>query len=139
MAQTLCLLVSQVVPVFGGHGSPFNNSTATPRTSHSLRKGDTAPDDDCGDDSNGEYGSDGGSVDEAGGGGGAAGDGGADDDDTCPVCLDEPPNLQLLQCHHRLCLGCARDLTQRHALTPVLCPYCRTVIAGFQLAAVCRK
>ncbi len=56
-----------------------------------------------------------------------------EDEDTCPVCLDEPSNLQLLKCNHALCMGCAKDLCTRLSLTPALCPYCRTVIAGFKL------
>ncbi|GAX83212.1 hypothetical protein CEUSTIGMA_g10638.t1 [Chlamydomonas eustigma] len=56
-----------------------------------------------------------------------------EDEDTCPVCLDESPVLQLIKCNHGLCTGCARDLCTRHNLTPALCPYCRTVIAGFRV------
>ncbi|KAG1672832.1 hypothetical protein FOA52_004636 [Chlamydomonas sp. UWO 241] len=62
---------------------------------------------------------------------GASGGQGAQEDDTCPVCLDESPNVVLRTCGHRLCLGCAQDLCKRHVLTPVLCPYCRSVISGF--------
>jgi hypothetical protein len=56
-----------------------------------------------------------------------------EDDDICPVCLDETPVLQLIQCNHVLCMGCAKDLCTRHNLTPALCPYCRAVISGFRV------
>ena len=49
---------------------------------------------------------DGSSLDETlGANGGGKLNGDSDHDDTCPVCLDEPPNLELLKCHHRLCVG----------------------------------
>eukprot|EP00798_Chlamydomonas_sp_ICE-L_P032276 gene32276-16843_t len=56
------------------------------------------------------------------------------DEDCCPVCLDDPPNVLVGPCSHLLCMGCARDLCKRHLVTPVLCPYCRTVISGFSAA-----
>jgi hypothetical protein len=70
----------------------------------------------------------------SGGAGGANAGGGGDDvdDDTCPVCLDEEPNIRLHRCGHTLCTACAKDLCKRHKLTPALCPYCRAIIAGFK-------
>ncbi|KAJ9509326.1 hypothetical protein QJQ45_001784 [Haematococcus lacustris] len=62
--------------------------------------------------------------------------GGVEDDQTCPVCLDEAPDIQLQRCGHSLCVSCARDLCKRHFLTPALCPYCRSLIAGFKAKAV---
>jgi hypothetical protein len=94
-----------------------------------LHDSDDSPDEDGGD------GGDDGAAAQLGEAGG--GDGGsAQEDDTCPVCLDESPNVVLRKCGHRLCLGCAQDLCKRHVLTPVLCPYCRSVIAGFTGAAM---
>ncbi len=56
-----------------------------------------------------------------------------DEEDVCPVCLDELPNIIVPKCKHKLCMGCAKDLIQRHKLTPALCPYCRLVIPGLAL------
>mmetsp|Transcript_21828 Transcript_21828/g.60492 ORF Transcript_21828/g.60492 Transcript_21828/m.60492 type:complete len:297 (+) Transcript_21828:62-952(+) len=55
-----------------------------------------------------------------------------EEDDMCPVCLDAPPNIQVMHCRHVLCAPCAKDLCMRHSLAPALCPYCRIVISGFK-------
>lgn len=52
------------------------------------------------------------------------------------VCLDAPPNIQVLGCQHVLCAPCAKDLCMRHCVAPALCPMCRIVISGFRVAAV---
>ena len=127
-----------MAPILAGRGSPFKEARSS-RTKDDRSLGATGSEFNDGDNSDGDDGDELSSDEEALGGGKKGKDDSAENDDTCPVCLDEPPHLLLLNCKHRLCLGCARDLTQRHNLTPALCPYCRTVIAGFQLSVLRRE
>jgi hypothetical protein len=54
-----------------------------------------------------------------------------DEDDSCPICLDEVPNVRLATCGHKVCFACTKDMTKRAGPTPVLCPFCRAIISRY--------
>ncbi|KAI3425777.1 hypothetical protein D9Q98_007752 [Chlorella vulgaris] len=58
----------------------------------------------------------------------------------CPVCLDSRVQVAITPCGHALCLDCAAHLSRmaqpsERVVAPPLCPLCRGLMAGFQLAA----
>jgi hypothetical protein len=55
----------------------------------------------------------------------------ADEDTICGVCLDAEVQVLAQECRHGLCLTCCRELVRLHCLRPALCPFCRSVICGF--------
>jgi hypothetical protein len=67
------------------------------------------------------------------GGGRSGGCSAAREAEACGVCLEEQPGLllRLHPCGHSLCGRCGVLLVRLIAGKPALCPYCRTVIAGF--------
>lgn len=56
-----------------------------------------------------------------------------DDDEDCGICLDEPVNVGINGCCHKLCCECALKLCKINKKPP-LCPFCRTFIEGFHPA-----
>jgi hypothetical protein len=56
----------------------------------------------------------------------------ADSEDLeCGVCLDAAVEVAFAACQHKLCLACARHLTQQNKKPPH-CPFCRRLVVGFQ-------
>ncbi len=53
-------------------------------------------------------------------------------DRVCGVCFDQPDNLVITGCKHRLCADCSRELCRLNTFKPALCPFCRGVIGGFK-------
>lgn len=53
-----------------------------------------------------------------------------DADEDCGICLDEPVNVGVTGCSHRLCVDCAIRLCQV-SKKPPLCPFCRIFIESF--------
>lgn len=56
----------------------------------------------------------------------------------CPVCLCSALEVAAAPCGHGLCLDCAQHLSSADeggaaGGTPLLCPLCRGVVAGFSL------
>ncbi|KAI3431476.1 hypothetical protein D9Q98_004528 [Chlorella vulgaris] len=54
-----------------------------------------------------------------------------DVDVECGVCLDALVEVAFASCQHKLCLACARNLTQQNKKPPH-CPFCRAMVVGFQ-------
>lgn len=52
------------------------------------------------------------------------------EDPECGICLDEPTEVGIRGCRHRLCLPCAVRLCEVNKKPP-LCPFCRSHITGF--------
>ncbi|KAK9805084.1 hypothetical protein WJX73_003042 [Symbiochloris irregularis] len=52
------------------------------------------------------------------------------EDPECGICLDEPHEVGIRGCKHRLCLPCAQKLCEVNKKPP-LCPFCRCHIEAF--------
>lgn len=50
----------------------------------------------------------------------------------CGICLDEPEQVAINGCNHRLCVDCSISLCEVHKKPP-LCPFCRSMISGFHV------
>ncbi|EFN53948.1 hypothetical protein CHLNCDRAFT_136194 [Chlorella variabilis] len=57
------------------------------------------------------------------------------EDVECGVCLDALVEVAFASCQHKLCLACARNLTQQNKKPPH-CPFCRRLVVGFQRVSV---
>eukprot|EP00798_Chlamydomonas_sp_ICE-L_P004073 gene4073-14167_t len=53
-------------------------------------------------------------------------------DSECGICFAGSPDMAIAGCHHRLCISCAEELCKRVDETPAHCPFCRTIIRGFE-------
>lgn len=58
-----------------------------------------------------------------------------DADEDCGICLEDPVNVGIAGCHHKLCTECAIKLCQV-AKKPPLCPFCRITINAFEACAL---
>jgi hypothetical protein len=47
------------------------------------------------------------------------------------VCYDNPNNISLRDCGHKLCVECYRQLV-KPGKRQAQCPFCRAAIAGFE-------
>jgi hypothetical protein len=59
----------------------------------------------------------------------------SEDVSCCDVCFEEGALLQIRPCAHVLCVGCARRMCAALTTQPMLCPFCRTCVAGFKRCA----
>ncbi len=50
------------------------------------------------------------------------------------ICLDQPLDVAVRGCRHRLCIDCALRLCEL-SKKPPLCPFCRAHIEGFAACA----
>jgi hypothetical protein len=46
--------------------------------------------------------------------------------DECPICMEETSGLKRLNCSHKMCIGCIRDIINTEGLGK--CPFCRVFI-----------
>ena len=46
--------------------------------------------------------------------------------DECPICMEETSGLKRLDCSHKMCIGCIRDIINTEGLGK--CPFCRVFI-----------
>ena len=54
------------------------------------------------------------------------------------ICLDQPLDVAVRGCRHRLCIDCALRLCEL-SKKPPLCPFCRSHIEGFVGNASCAR
>lgn len=57
------------------------------------------------------------------------------EDQECGVCLDHAVEVAFAGCQHKLCIGCARNLTKQEKKPPH-CPFCRRLVFGFERVSV---
>lgn len=64
-----------------------------------------------------------------------------EDDGMCGVCLDDSGGglIQLMPCHHLLCVECAEELVMLHTKDPCPCPFCRSLICNFASVATAAR
>jgi len=67
-------------------------------------------------------------------------------DNLCGICLVQPPDVSIQDCHHVICRGCARILITTTSILsdkalghPPTCPFCRRNVRRFMAAGERRK